>query len=47
MKLSGKNALVTGAARGIGRGFALELGCAGATVAVNDRDRARLELQKV
>ena len=35
MKLSGKNALVTGASRGIGRGCAIELGRAGANVAVN------------
>ena len=35
MKLSGKNALVTGASRGIGRGCALEMGRAGANVAVN------------
>jgi glucose 1-dehydrogenase len=39
MKLSGKKALVTGAARGIGKGCALELARAGADVAVNDRER--------
>jgi glucose 1-dehydrogenase len=37
MKLNGKYALVTGAARGIGRGCALELAHAGANIAVNDR----------
>jgi len=40
MKLLGKIALVTGAARGIGRGCALELARAGATVVVNDRERS-------
>jgi glucose 1-dehydrogenase len=39
MKLAGKKALVTGAARGIGRGCALELARAGADVVVNDRER--------
>jgi glucose 1-dehydrogenase len=38
MKLLGKIALVTGAARGIGRGCALELARAGADIAVNDRE---------
>ena len=38
MKLLGKKALVTGAARGIGRGCALELARAGADVAINDRE---------
>ena len=39
MNLSGKTALVTGAARGIGRGCAVELARAGADVYVNDRER--------
>src|SRR5271166_2805872 len=39
MKLLGKTALVTGAARGIGRGCALELAMAGANVVINDRER--------
>jgi glucose 1-dehydrogenase len=39
MKLIGKAALVTGAARGIGRGCALELARAGADVAINDREK--------
>ena len=39
MKLLGKRALVTGSARGIGRGCALELARAGADVVINDRDR--------
>lgn len=36
-KLSGKVAIVTGASRGIGKGCALELGAAGATVYVTGR----------
>jgi glucose 1-dehydrogenase len=41
MKLLGKMALVTGAARGIGRGCALELAQAGADVAINDHERTQ------
>jgi glucose 1-dehydrogenase len=37
MRLDGKMALVTGAARGIGRGCARDLARAGADVALNDR----------
>lgn len=40
MKLSGKNALVTGASRGIGRGCAIEMGRAGANVAINYHSHA-------
>src|SRR5690242_11372617 len=36
MLLSGKTALVTGAAKGIGRGIALELAGEGCNIAVND-----------
>lgn len=40
MDLLGKKALVTGAARGIGRGCALELARCGADLVVNDRPRS-------
>jgi glucose 1-dehydrogenase len=40
VNLQGKTALVTGAARGIGRGCALALARAGADVAINDRQRS-------
>ena len=39
LRLEGKKALVTGAARGIGKGCALELARAGADVAINDLRR--------
>jgi glucose 1-dehydrogenase len=39
INLIGKKALVTGGARGIGRGCVLELARAGAAVAINDRER--------
>ena len=42
MKLLGKKAFVTGAARGIGKGCALELARAGADMAVNDRQAGPL-----
>ena len=47
MKLLGKTALVTGAARGIGRGCAIELARAGADVVVNDRERTPEGLEAV
>src|SRR5262245_40630856 len=37
-KLDGKTAIVTGAARGLGRGYALRLAELGASVAICDRD---------
>src|SRR5687768_13985059 len=40
MNLINRKALVTGAARGIGRGCALALARAGADVAINDRERS-------
>jgi len=43
MVLSGKRALVTGAARGIGKGIALELAREGCDVAINDLDAAGAE----
>ena len=40
MNLLGKKALVTGAARGIGRGCAIALARAGADVVINDLQRS-------
>ena len=40
MNLSGKNALVTGSSRGIGRGCALEMARVGANVAINYHSHA-------
>src|SRR5690606_3266794 len=41
--LSGKAAVVTGAGRGIGKGHALQLAKAGASIVVNDIDKAVAE----
>ncbi len=42
MNVSGKNVLVTGAARGIGRGVAMQMAANGANVLVNTRNEATL-----
>ena len=42
-KLDGKIAVITGASRGLGRAMAIELGAAGAKLALVGRDRAKLE----
>jgi len=43
LQLSGKQALVTGASAGLGAAAALSLAAEGAKVAINSRDRGRLE----
>jgi NAD(P)-dependent dehydrogenase (short-subunit alcohol dehydrogenase family) len=42
-ELSGRVAVVTGASRGLGRAMAVELGAAGAKLALVGRDRAKLD----
>jgi NAD(P)-dependent dehydrogenase (short-subunit alcohol dehydrogenase family) len=42
-ELSGRIAVVTGASRGLGRAMAVELGAAGAKLALVGRDRAKLD----
>ncbi len=41
--LDGKVAVITGASRGLGRAMAIELGAAGAKLALTGRDRAKLD----
>ena len=41
--MTGKVALITGASRGLGKAIALELGSAGAELALVGRDRAKLD----
>merc|ERR1712038_254758 len=43
MSLSGRICLVTGASKGIGRGIAVQLGSAGATVYITGRSKDKLE----
>ena len=43
MALSGRICLVTGASKGIGRGIALQLGSAGATVYITGRSVDKLK----
>jgi glucose 1-dehydrogenase len=46
-RFEGKTALITGAARGIGRGIALCLAQEGANVVINDRDHSKLAAEVV
>ena len=41
--LDGRVAVITGASRGLGRAMAVELGAAGAKLALVGRDKAKLE----
>ena len=43
MELEGKTVIVTGAARGLGRSYALAIAREGATVVLTDRDAVELE----
>ncbi len=43
IRLDGRVAVITGASRGLGRAMAVELGAAGAKLALGGRDRAKLE----
>lgn len=43
IRLDGKVAVITGASRGLGRAMAIELGAAGAKLALVGRDRAKLD----
>merc|ERR1711899_555704 len=43
MSLSGRICVVTGASKGIGRGIAVQLGSAGATVYITGRSKDKLE----
>ena len=45
--LAGQIALVTGASRGVGRGIALQLGEAGATVYITGRHGCQMTLAKL
>ncbi|HEY9414606.1 MAG TPA: SDR family NAD(P)-dependent oxidoreductase, partial [Pseudonocardia sp.] len=42
VRLDGRTVLITGASRGLGRGYAVDLAARGAAVALNARDEAAL-----